>query len=180
MKTGARVKTLCLLGGESSGKTTLARALAAQLGTVWVPEYGRTRWEEIGGVLSVEELIRVGQVQVEHEEQFAAQARDWLICDTSALTTLVYCELDHGCAPPELVRLARRPYDLIVLCEPDFEFVQDGCRRDAGFTSAQHLRAVELLGEFGLPCVSVTGTVEQRLQQLAEYLSPHLSQPVAA
>lgn len=170
------LRTLCLLGGESSGKTTLARALAEQLGTVWVPEYGRTRWEEIGGVLSVEELIRVGQVQVEHEELLAAQAHAWLICDTSALTTLVYCELDHGCAPEELVRLARRPYDLIVLCEPDFEFVQDGCRRDAGFTSAQHVRAVELLGQFGLSYVSVTGTVEQRLQQL----SVHLAQPLAA
>ena len=65
---------------------------------------------------------------------------------------------------------------LIVLCQPDFEFVQDGCRRDAGFTSAQHVRAVELLSEFGLPYVAVTGTVEQRLQQLAV----HLAQPVAA
>ncbi|MDM4767865.1 ATP-binding protein [Pelomonas sp. SE-A7] len=170
------VRSLCLLGGESSGKTTLAVALAEQLGTVWVPEYGRARWEEIGGVLSVAELIRVGQVQVEHEEQYAARATGWLICDTSALTTLVYCELDHGCAPAELVQLARRPYDLIVLCEPDFDFVQDGCRRDAGFTSAQHLRAVELLQDYGLPFVRVSGSVAQRLRQL----QPYLAEAVAA
>ena len=37
-------RRVALLGGESSGKTTLAIALAQALGTVWVPEYGRQRW----------------------------------------------------------------------------------------------------------------------------------------
>jgi nicotinamide riboside kinase len=41
------VRRIALLGGESSGKTTLARALAQSLGTSWVPEYGRQRWEEL-------------------------------------------------------------------------------------------------------------------------------------
>ena len=47
------LRTLALLGGESSGKT----ALAAQLHTAWVPEYGRQRWEEVRETLSVEEVL---------------------------------------------------------------------------------------------------------------------------
>ena len=35
------IKRVCLLGGESTGKTTLARALAAVYDTVWNPEFGR-------------------------------------------------------------------------------------------------------------------------------------------
>ena len=38
---------VCLLGAESTGKTTLARALAERYGTVWNPEYGRP-YTEIG------------------------------------------------------------------------------------------------------------------------------------
>jgi hypothetical protein len=51
---------MALLGGESSGKTTLARALAQSLGTTWVPEYGRQRWEELRITLSVDELVAGG------------------------------------------------------------------------------------------------------------------------
>ena len=35
------VGNVVLLGAPSSGKTTRAQALAAELGTVWMPEYGR-------------------------------------------------------------------------------------------------------------------------------------------
>ena len=35
------VKRVCLLGAESTGKTTLAAALAERFDTVWNPEYGR-------------------------------------------------------------------------------------------------------------------------------------------
>src|SRR5581483_9617149 len=34
-------RRICLIGAESTGKTTLARALAEHYQTVWVPEYGR-------------------------------------------------------------------------------------------------------------------------------------------
>ena len=39
------VKRICLLGAESTGKTTLAHALADAYATVWNPEYGRP-WAE--------------------------------------------------------------------------------------------------------------------------------------
>ncbi len=38
------VKRIALIGAESSGTATMARALATHYGTVWVPEYGRDYW----------------------------------------------------------------------------------------------------------------------------------------
>ena len=160
------VARLALLGGESSGKTTLARALAAALGTTWVPEYGRQRWEELRQTLSVEELLQVARTQIAWESEQAPQAQRWLICDTTPLTTLQYCLHDHGRAPPELCELARRSYELTVVCEPDFEFVQDGCRRDPAFRAEQHAWTLARLAERGVvPCV-VHGSVEQRVAQV--------------
>ncbi|HEX6042108.1 AAA family ATPase [Longimicrobium sp.] len=39
------VRRVVLIGAESTGKTTLARALARHYETVWVPEFGREYWE---------------------------------------------------------------------------------------------------------------------------------------
>jgi HTH-type transcriptional regulator, transcriptional repressor of NAD biosynthesis genes len=41
------VKRVCLLGAESTGKTTLSRSLAEAYETLWNPEYGRP-YTEIG------------------------------------------------------------------------------------------------------------------------------------
>jgi NadR type nicotinamide-nucleotide adenylyltransferase len=165
------VRRLALLGGESSGKTTLARALADALHTVWVPEYGRQRWEELRETLSVDELLAVGRRQVALEDEYARRAHDWLVCDTTALTTLQYCLHDHGTAPAELVALAHRPYDLSVLCEPDFDFVQDGCRRDDGFRAAQHAWTAARLAGMGMPSIGVSGSVEARVRQVLRHLA---------
>ncbi|EHU49515.1 nadR transcriptional repressor / NMN adenylyltransferase [Escherichia coli DEC2E] len=40
------VRRICLLGGESTGKSTLSKALADGLDTVYVAEFGRDYWEE--------------------------------------------------------------------------------------------------------------------------------------
>jgi NadR type nicotinamide-nucleotide adenylyltransferase len=166
------VPRVCVLGGESSGKTTLARALAESLQTVWVPEYGRTRCEQLGtGAPSLDELLHIAHTQVEHERQHALQAHGWLICDTSPLTTRLYAELDHGEAPTELQELSLRHYDLVVLCEPDFGFVQDGTRRDEGFRRAQHERTQQALQQQGRSFLAVRGDVRQRLQQVRAELS---------
>ena len=164
-------RRLALLGGESTGKTTLAQALAAQLGTAWVPEYGRQRWEELRATLGVDELLRVARQQVALEDAAAARSTGWLVCDTTPLTTLQYCLHDHGQAPPELLALARRPYDLLVVCDPDFNFVQDGCRRDDGFRRAQHAWTLARLHEQGLPYLSVGGPVRSRVAQVLQHIA---------
>jgi NadR type nicotinamide-nucleotide adenylyltransferase len=178
---------VALLGGESSGKTTLARALADSLHTLWVPEYGRQRWEELRETLSADELVQVARTQVawerDHAQQAAQRGAQWLLCDTTPLTTLQYCIYDHardlGQAPAELLELARRRYDLTVLCEPDFDFVQDGCRRDDGFRHAQHAWTLARLAEMGVQPLTVHGSVAARVDQVLAALQSFQRRPAA-
>lgn len=171
----ASARRLALLGGESSGKTTLARALAETMRVPWVAEYGRERWLEIGGTFSVEELLHVGREQAAREAAAAQAARaggqGWVICDTSPLTTLVYSLLDHGRAADELHQLARRPYDLTLVCAPDFPFVQDGARRDDSWRQAQHGLTLQLLQEYRLPYLLLGGEPPERLRQALNALA---------
>lgn len=132
------VRRIAILGGESSGKTTLAEALAERLQTRWVPEYGRELWAARSGQLQFDDMLHIAQTQIGREESLALEANEWLICDTTPLTTLFYCEALFDRGPQELRQLAERSYDMTMVCAPDFPFVQDGTRHARGFRLLQH------------------------------------------
>ena len=171
------VRRVVLLGGESSGKTTLAAALAARLGTAWVAEYGRELWEARGGRLDEDDLRAIGREQVRREDAAARDADGVLVCDTSPLTTAGYFRWMFGRADPELERLAQRGYDAVVLCAPDFPFVQDGTRREADFRLRQHAWYLERLAAMDVPVMVAAGTPAQRLDAVAAWLDGAARRP---
>jgi HTH-type transcriptional repressor of NAD biosynthesis genes len=165
------VRKVCVLGGESSGKTTLAGALARELGSVWAPEFGRELWAAKDGALVFEDMLAIGHAQLARERALLAQATRWLVCDTSALTTMFYSDALFGRVDPGLATLADAPYDMILLCAPDFAFVQDGTRRDAAFRQRQHAWYLAELERRGLPCGVLRGPLARRLEQALALLA---------
>jgi NadR type nicotinamide-nucleotide adenylyltransferase len=164
------VQRICLLGGESSGKTTLTRALAERLGTVCVPEVGREHWEERGGALTYTDMRLIAERQAAREDVLAREARRWLVCDGSALTTVFYSLDGFGRVDPVVRHLAERPYAFTFVCAPDFPFVQDGTRRDAGFRQRQHRWYCKVLEARGVPFVVLEGPVTQRVDTVCRIL----------
>lgn len=158
------VPRVALLGGESTGKSTLAQALACALGTQWAPEYGRELWEAKQGELVFEDMLHIARTQVEREEALALKANGVLVCDTTPLTTSFYASVQFGASGEELERLARRRYDLTFLCTPDFAFVQDGTRRDETFRLFQHEWYLRALRSNGIEYVAVSGSPAERLE----------------
>lgn len=173
-----------LLGGESTGKTTLARALAQALHTEWVPEFGREWWMQRGGQLGPDDLLHIAQEQCRREDEAALRvARAGgrvLVCDTSPLTTLGYAELDSSPAAPALLPWALRPYALNVLCEPDFGLVQDGTRRDLTWQQGQHAWTVQALAQRGMPYLPVRGSVAARVTAVLAALEPSVRPGLSA
>ena len=164
------VERVCILGGESSGKSTLARLLAEHLDTVWAHEYGRELTER--RQLNFADLLRIGHVQVAREKRLSRHAKRWLFCDSSPLTTLFYSLEMFGRADPRLERLAQREYDRVLLCAPDFAFVQDGTRRDERFRQAQHEWYVRELDERRIAYTLLSGPIEARLAAGIALLMP--------
>jgi HTH-type transcriptional regulator, transcriptional repressor of NAD biosynthesis genes len=167
----AFVHRIALLGGESTGKTTLAATLAEHCGTTWVPEYGRELWEAQCGVLSDQDLLKIAREQIRREEDCLRLAQRYLFCDTSPLTTLGYSHWMFGKVHPELSLLARRQYDAVVICSSDFPFVQDGTRRDETFRQRQQRWYQEQAAVMDCPILEVTGCVPERVTQVVEWLS---------
>ncbi len=165
------VERVVVLGGESSGKTTLAVALAAHFDTLHVGEYGRELWVEKDGALVFEDMLHIGERQIELEEEAARRAYRTLFCDTSPLTTLYYSQALFGRADPRLEALAERRYDRVILCALDVPFEQDGTRQDPAFRERQHAWYVERLSSRGIAWIDATGSVEERVRQVAAALA---------
>ncbi|MDP9939745.1 AAA family ATPase [Ectopseudomonas alcaliphila] len=165
------VERIALLGGESTGKSSLALALAKKLGTRHAAEYGRELWEEQGGVLAYDDLLRIGRTQVAREQTLAGRCLRYLVCDTTPLTTLFYCRELFGRAEAELEQLAERRYQHLFLCADDFPFVQDGTRQDETFRRRQNQWYEQELDRRGWAFTCLTGSLAQRVEQVLRRLS---------
>ena len=82
------VKRVVIIGSESSGTTTLARALAEHYHTTWVPEFGRTYSEgrqSCGQPWRSDEFTFIAIEQARMEDALATMANEVLMCDTDRL-----------------------------------------------------------------------------------------------
>ena len=165
------IERVALLGGESTGKSTLAASLAAALGTSHVPEFGRELWEQRRGHLAFDDLLAIAREQIRREETalLNPSTHRFLICDTSPLTTLFYSHELFGRADPELTALAARPYHHTVLCADDFPFVQDGTRSDDTFRARGQRWYREQLAH--RPHHLATGPLATRVSTLLTHLN---------
>jgi NadR type nicotinamide-nucleotide adenylyltransferase len=132
-------KRICVLGAESTGTTTLARALAEHYSTAWVPEYGRLYSEQKlarGEVAwTSEEFAAIAAEQARQEDRVARSCNRVLICDTNAFATQLWHRryMEFEC-PSVAAIAARGRSDLYLLTGDEIPFVQDGLR------DGEHLR----------------------------------------
>ncbi len=89
-------KRVVLLGPEGSGKSTFARALAAKLETVYVPEQARLFAERSGGRLRAGQLATIASLQTASITAAARRANRYVIADTDARSLQLWGERLFG------------------------------------------------------------------------------------
>ncbi|OGX90352.1 AAA family ATPase [Hymenobacter coccineus] len=162
-----------LLGAESTGKTTLCRALAADYETVWVPEYGRQLTEEKMGALTYADHLHIARQHIENEDERLAHAQRFLFIDTNAITTALYSYYYYQRCDPALLQLARacRPrYAHTIVCQPSIPFEADGWRGPEALRNVQQGTTLMQLDLLGIPYTCVEGSVAERVQQVRALL----------
>lgn len=164
-------RRVCLVGAESTGTTTLAKALAAHFQTLWVPEYGREYCEtyqkfgDHAGAWQSQEFEIIAQEQNWREDEMAKQCNRVLICDTNAWTTRLWHRRYLGYDSPVVTKLAARHYDLYLLTGDEIAFVQDGLRDGRSIRHAMHGWFVAELKAQNVPWALVRGSHQHRLKQ---------------
>lgn len=147
---------IVLVGAESTGKTTLAEAIAAHLrarggafaDAAWVPEAGREVTahklaalgpdaDMDGLAWTTSDFVDIAREQARRELAAARAGAPVVVCDTDAFATGIWHERYRGAPSPAVDALgAAAPFHLYLLTHPDdVPFAQDGLR------DGEHLRA---------------------------------------
>jgi len=158
-------KTVCVIGPESTGKSTLCEKLARHFNTTWQPEWAREYLGERHCEFPDMEIIARGHFG-EHEK-YKAAADKILFMDTDAITTMVYSQHYYN-RVPEYVRLMadriQEFVDLYLFTDIDVPWVPD-TSRDLGEPCLREKLKADLLRELerrGLPYVMIRGNWEER------------------
>jgi NadR type nicotinamide-nucleotide adenylyltransferase len=170
------VARIALLGAESTGKSTLAQALATRYGTLWVPEYLREFVEVNARVPYEDDQVGIARTQRAREEALARdpRVRDFLFVDTTPLMTAVYSRIYWGRVPPDLLALeAAHDYAHTLVAAPDLPWVPDGLQRESEAVRQRvHAQLVAVLDERRIPFTLLTGELDARLRQVAAVIGP--------
>ena len=161
---------ICLLGAGGTGKTTLAQALAAHFGGLWVPEHLRATGEPNGRHPTAEEQAALMRAQFEQEEQVVAQALQaacrYVFCDGAPLLTAIYSA--HHFSDRSLFDCAHAlhaRYALTLFLQPDLPGMPNGLQGDGpAVRAAVHTRLRQALQDLHVPCIEIEGQDEARLQ----------------
>ncbi len=117
---------VAIVGPESSGKSTLAAALAERYGTRFVPEASRAYYDVKGVVYEIADILPIARAQKAAEDEAARSARGLLFLDTDLLTITVWSHVLYGDCPAEAEELAEaQRLDLALLLSPDLPWTFD-------------------------------------------------------
>lgn len=169
---------IAVIGGESTGKTTLALALAAATHGIVVTEALRAFVEEHGRAPHQDEQRAIMDAQHTREEHACEEfAHATIVCDPATTMTAIYSELyfqDSSLRTQALEYAAA--YDAILWCRPDIPWVAEPGQHDGPqFREAADQLIAQWLPILGAlaPVLEITGS-EGRIALAHDLLAAQL------
>lgn len=180
------VRKVLIVGGESTGKSTLVQNLALAYNTNYVSEVGRDTCEYAGGeeYMIAEDMYENILRQKINVMDASKKANRIIFVDTDAITTMFYSYFLLGEGKEKLdkcVSLAKAvdnicEWDLVLFLEPDVEFVQDGTRNEEIHNDREKYsnQIKELLKDAGITYHSINGNYLERFDKSKKLIEEKL------
>ena len=170
IQTSSRIIKIVLFGPESTGKTTLARALAKHFNSPWVEEYMRVylekKIENENFEFTQKDLIPIAKGQIELENLKTKQANKLLFCDTNLLQIYTYAKeyYPNYHHPVFENAISTHHYDLYLLTNIDVPWEADPLRDKPHEREKMFRIFEETLKKLKLPYICLTGSLKERMQ----------------
>jgi len=170
---------IAVVGPESTGKSTIAKRLAAHFQTVCVPEYAREYCKNLGNNYSLQDEVNMYYGQIALEDSLIPLAQqEMIICDTTILTVKIWCDHLFSETPIAVLdEIQRRTYDYYLLMDIDLPWEDDPLRDFP--EQREHFLSVwkKELQDLNAPYQVISGLGEARiahaLQAVNTFIHPH-------
>lgn len=160
-------KHIVITGPESTGKTTLAKQLAQELGTVWVPEFARYYLEQTGPEYRYEHLSLM--LEGQRALELSLDHYTPIIHDTDWLTYYIWGMDKFDTFEPWWV-----PRDLYnryyLVCYPDLPWQHDPLREDRDRLFELFEKYLLALQKFQLEYHIIKGKDGERINRSLHFL----------
>ena len=178
------MKVVALIGPESSGKSTLGKALAQRFGAPLVGEYVREFIEKHQRDTCYADIEPIAREQLQRERQARAKRPPLLLLDTHLLSNKLWSEVLFERSPPWLaMALQKQHCDLIGLLSPHgLPWQADGQRCQPALSQRQHFhqQLANWLYAHQQPVLHLEGSWHSRYQQLESAIEKLLQDSPAA
>jgi HTH-type transcriptional repressor of NAD biosynthesis genes len=164
--------TVTVFGAESTGKTTLARALAKELRANWLFEYARPYLENTENVITVDSMTGIWKGQKALQQQAEnVRISPFILQDTDLFSTVGYWEFPHwqsiiGACPDGLIKDAvALQSDLYIVTRSNIAFEPDPLRYGGDKREGSDEYWIAVLEKYHLPYVILEASdMEDRIQ----------------
>ncbi|NRA11155.1 MAG: ATP-binding protein [Crocinitomicaceae bacterium] len=160
---------IAITGPESSGKTTLAVALASHYDVNVIPEYAREFLKDNGPEYTQPDLDDIAEGHAENLQIFYTEKSKINIVDTDFVVIKVRSEHKYNFASTYINELvSENHFDLHVLCAPDIPWEVDPLRENPDDRHILFEKYISVLNSFKKDFIIVNGSPEERLKKSIE------------
>lgn len=168
-----------LTGPESSGKTTLASALANYWSSPILLEQSRQYLEKKSKDSSFNyqqvDILNIAKLHLEKEDKELAQGPKHLICDTDLLVLIVWSEVKFGHCEPWIVeqfeKVLKTTTRHYILCDWQIPWETDPLRENPFDREKLFRLYQEKFNEYKIAYTAVSGSNMQRFTQVQAAVS---------
>jgi NadR type nicotinamide-nucleotide adenylyltransferase len=156
---------IAITGPESTGKTTLARDLAKEFNTIWIPEFAREYLEKKEGKYSFEDIKIIAE---EQEKTWARASQEEVVFFDTEFTVLkIWSEVKLGKVDPYIIdSLENQNFNHYLICDPTgVEWVEDPLREDANNREELFELYLRVMRSNNRSFTIISGTWKERLNQ---------------
>ena len=154
---------IAITGPESSGKTTLSRALSEHYKVKYIPEYAREYLENTNGKYQKSDLDEIARGQLKGIND---STNSITISDSDFSVMEIWSEYKYGIVSELIQELVIKDlFDLHILCKPDIPWEEDPLRENSDNRDLLFNLYERSLTKHNKHFIAVSGSHKDRLEK---------------